>query len=184
MPPANPGIRQDGVGDGFKAGTKSISLSTGAGCGVRIFGGRQRHDLALASVSYGDMWGPIRGRGHWYQGNWEVRGELFGGGQFSPSSDWVVGLTPHLRYNFATGSRWIPYFDAGAGVTATGIGAPDLSHTFEFNLQAAPGVRWFIEDNVALSLEARYTHMSCAGMDSPNLGLNTLTGMVGVSWFF
>ncbi len=32
----------------------------------------------------------------------------------------------------------------------------DLSHTFEFNLQAAAGVRWFLKDNVALTIEARY----------------------------
>ena len=69
-------------------------------------------------------------------------------------------------------------------MSATGIGAPDLSHTFEFNLQAATGVRWFIRDNVALSIEVRYLHMSCAGMSSPNLGLNSVNGMVGISWFF
>jgi len=40
------------------------------------------------------------------------------------SSDWVVGLTPHLRYNFATGTRWIPFVDGGAGVTATASALP------------------------------------------------------------
>jgi len=89
-----------------------------------------------------------------------------------------------LRYNFATGSRWIPYADIGAGVSATSIGPPDLSGTFEFNLQAATGVQWFIRDNLALGLEARYLHMSCAGIHPPNLGLNTVNGMVGISWFF
>ena len=130
------------------------------------------------------MLGPVKGNGHWYRGNWELRGELFGGAQFSPRSDWVVGLTPHLRYNFATGTRLIPYVDAGAGVAATSIGPPDLSHTFEFNLQAATGARWFIKKNVALSLEARYLHLSCAGIDSPNLGVNNIGGMAGISWFF
>jgi hypothetical protein len=78
------------------------------------------------------MWGGVKGKDHWYRGNWEVRGELFGGAQFSPENDWLVGLTPHLRYNFATGTRWIPFIDAGSGVMATSIGLPDLSGTLQF----------------------------------------------------
>ena len=184
LPPSNPNLWPNGVGNGFQAGAQSISIGAGAGYGMKIFGGRDSHDLALSSLSYGYMLGPVKGQGDWYQGNWEFRGEVISGGQFSPSAEWLVGLTPHLRYNFATGTRWVPYLDAGAGVTATSIGPPDLSHTFEFNLQAAAGVRWFIRDNVALSIEARYLHMSCAGLSKPNLGLNNINGMVGISWFF
>jgi lipid A 3-O-deacylase len=184
LKPSNTNIWQNGIGEGFRPGTQSINLSTGAGYGVRIFGSKESHDLALAGISYGDMFGSVKGEGHWYQGNWELRGELFSGAQFSPTDDWLVGLTPHLRYNFATGTRWIPYVDAGAGVSATSIGPPDLSHYFEFNLQAAVGMRWFIRDNVALGIEARYLHMSCAGMNTPNLGLNNVNGMLSVSWFF
>ena len=82
----------------------------------------QAHDLALLSLAYGHMLGGVQGEGHWYRGNFEGRLELFGGGEYSPSNEWVIGLTPHLRYNFATGSPWIPFLDGGAGVTATGIG--------------------------------------------------------------
>jgi hypothetical protein len=119
--PTSGGIWENGVGEGFKSAVQSISFSTGAGYGLKIFGSRQNHDLALASLSYGYMLGSVEGEGHWYRGNWEFRGELFGGEQFSPRNDWLVGLTPHLRYNFATGTRWIPYVDGGAGVTATSI---------------------------------------------------------------
>jgi lipid A 3-O-deacylase len=184
LEPSNSDIWQSGIGDGFKSGVQSLSFDTGAGYGVKIFGSREHHDLALAGLSYGYMLGPVEGTGHWYSGNWEFRGELFSGGQFSPTADWLVGITPHLRYNFATGTRWIPFIDAGAGVSATSIGPPDLSHVFEFNLQAGTGVRWFIRDNVALSFEVRYLHMSCAGINRPNLGLNNVNGMVGISWFF
>jgi hypothetical protein len=111
------------------------------------------------------------------------RDELFSGGQPSPREGWLADLTPHLRYNFATGTRWISYVDGGAEVTATGIGPPDLSHTLEINLQADTGVRWLIDGNAAPSVETRYLHLSCAGMDSPNLGLNSVNGMPGISWF-
>jgi hypothetical protein len=151
---------------------------------MAAFGSTQAHDLALISLSYGHMWGPVLGKDHWYRGNVEYRIELFGGAQYSPSSEWLVGLTPHLRYNFATGTRWIPFLDAGAGVTATSIGHPDLGGTFEFNLQPGIGVHWFVRDNLALTGEVKYMHMSCAGIDKPNLGLNDVIAWVGLTWFF
>ena len=69
------------------------------------------------------------------------------------------------------------------GVTATGIGPPDLSGTFEFNLQAGGGFHWFLKDNVALTAEARHVHWSCAGIHKPNLGLNGVIGFLGLTFF-
>src|SRR5208282_4904834 len=181
---ANANIWQGQVGEGFRSSVQTVSLEVGAAAGFQAFGGEQNHNLALASFSYGHMLGGVVGDDHWYRGNWEIRGELFSGAQFSPSTESLVGLTPHLRYNFATGTRWIPYVDGGAGVTATSIGPPDLSGTFEFNLQANTGVNWFVRDNIALTFEAGYMHLSCAGIHPPNQGLNCVKGMVGITWFF
>ncbi len=126
----------------------------------------------------------VMGEDHWYRGNWEIRGEFFGGGQYSPTANWVIGLTPHLRYNFATGTRWIPFVNGGVDVLATGIGHPDLSGTFEFNDQVNIGTHYFMRDNVALSFETGYMHVSDAGISKPNQGLNCIKAMLGVSWFF
>src|SRR5579859_3263700 len=132
---AKESLWQGNVGEGFRPTVQDVTLEAGAAAGLATFGSRQAHDLALLSLSYGHMLGHVIATNHWYRGNWELRGELFGGAQFSPSSEWLVGLTPHLRYNLATGTRWVPFIDGGAGVTATSIGEPDLSNTFEFNLQ-------------------------------------------------
>jgi hypothetical protein len=70
------------------------------------------------------------------------------------------------------------------GVTGTGIAAPDLSGGFQFNLECGPGAYWFITDRLALTGEARFMHISCADISSPNLGLNTVLGLVGISYFF
>src|SRR5579871_578954 len=99
------------------------------------------------------------GAGHCFGGNFEFRAQLWGGWQFSPTHEWLVGLTPHLLYNFATGTRWIPFFDVGAGVTGTSIRKPDLGGPFQFNLQAGVGVRRFLTDTTALTFEASYLHM-------------------------
>jgi len=172
------------IGKGFRPSTESFSLSSGATYGLSVFGSKQAHDLAQFSLSYGHMLSPVLGEGRWYRGNFEFRLELFTGAQFSPSSEWFVGLTPHVRYNFATGSRWVPFVDAGCGVTATSIDRPDLSGTFEFNLQFGVGVQWFVRDNLALTLEAKYIHWSCAGITKPNEGLNGVSGLLGLTWYF
>lgn len=180
-------IWQNGIGEGFLSTVQDFSVEPGIALGMATFGSRQAHDLALLSLGYGHMLGHVMGEGHWYRGNFEGRLELFGGAQYSPDVDtdgWLVGLTPHLRYNFATGTRWIPFLDGGAGVTATGIGPPDVSGTFEFNLQASTGVRWFLRDDLALTGEVRYMHLSCAGIHQPNLGLNNVAFFLGVTWFF
>src|SRR5258708_33391624 len=172
------------VGEGFRADTQSIGLSAGATYGFAAFGTRAAQDLALVSLTYGHMLGHVWGEDHRYRGNLEFRLELFTGAQFSPSREWFVALTPHLRYNFATGTRWIPFVDGGAGVTATSIGPPDLSGTFEFNLQAGTGIQWFLKDNMALTLEARYVHWPSAAISNPNLVLTEVTGMLAVNFFF
>src|SRR5882724_2401591 len=154
-------IWQSGVGEGFLPTVQTFSAEAGVALGVTMFGGKEDHDLALLSLSYGHMLGQVKGEGHWYRGNFEGRLELFGGGQYHPTSESIIGLTPHLRYNFATGTQWIPFFDLGAGVTATSIGPPDLSGTFEFNLQATTGIHWFMRDDLALTGEVRYLHVSC-----------------------
>jgi lipid A 3-O-deacylase len=184
LAPPNATLWEAGVGQGFRSSVRTASLEVGAASGFAAFGSIQAHDLALVGLSYGHMLGPVLGKDRWFRGNFEWRIELFGGAEFAPTTEWLIGLTPHLRYNFATGTRWIPFLDAGFGVTATGIGPPDLSNTFEFNSQGGIGVHWFLRDDLALTAEARYIHMSCAGISHPNLGLNGVIGMLGVTWFF
>lgn len=178
------GIWVADVGEGFRAGTREAGFAAGAGLGLRITATRQRHDLALGAAHFGWMLGEVTGRDHWFRGNWELLVEAFGGAQFEPSNNYVAGIAPVLRYNFATGSRWIPFVDAGAGLTATDIRSPDLSTTFEFNLQGGAGVNYFWRRNSAITFQYRFIHISNASLKTPNLGVNTSMIFAGVSWFF
>jgi hypothetical protein len=171
------------VGEGFRKGAHELDVVAGAGFGVRILE-NHAHDLALGAIGFGWMFTDVVADDHWFRGNWELLGELFAGGQFRPDSAYFVGGGPHLRYNIATKHRWVPFLDLGAGATATDIRNGDISTTFEFNLQAAAGAHVFLRDNLALTLQARFIHFSNAGIQFPNLGVNTLTGLVGLSWFF
>lgn len=184
LAPPTSGIWQGAVGDGFLRSVQTLSLEAGASVGQRIFGGQQVHDLAWLSLSYGHILSKVVGEDHWYRGNWEGRVELFGAAQFYPKDVPVGGFTPHLRYDLATGTRWVPFADGGAGLSASGIGPPDNSGTFEFNLQANVGAHWFLRDNLALTFEVGLLHLSCAGIHDPNQGVNTVKGMLGLTWFF
>lgn len=174
----------DGVGDGFQPGTQTLQLGMGFNYGLDLLGSWEKHHLVNASISYGRVIGSLWNANRWFEGNLELRLELFGGLQIDPHSEWFVGLTPHLRYHFMTGTKLVPFFDVGAGVTATGISTPDLGGTFEFNLQGGVGIQWFVRDNAAFVVETRYVHWSSAGLSSPNRGLNGITGALGIAFYF
>ena len=52
-------IWQNGVGEGFRSTAQTFGVEAGVGVGMTAFGSTQAHDLALMSLSYGHMWGPV-----------------------------------------------------------------------------------------------------------------------------
>lgn len=183
---ADPGSKPiwiDGVGSGFQRNTFQIGAAIGAGTGTKVFGTTRNHDLAMAAANIGWIFTGLSAPGRWYNGNFELVTELFGGGQFHPDGGYLAGLTPFIRYNFATLSRWIPFVEAGVGLSVTDIDI-DLNGTFQFNLQGGAGVNYFFKDTAALTAQYRWFHLSNAGMKQPNNGVNTQMFLIGISWFF
>jgi len=174
----------DGIGSGFHKGLFQLGATAGAGFGVEVFGSTLAHDLARASANVGWVFTDVMACNKWYRGNLELLFELFGGGQFKPDNRYFVGLTALLRYNFVTRSRWMPFVDAGAGVSSTNIDGPDLTRNFQFNLQVGGGTHYFLNDRTALTVQYRWLHFSNARIALPNHGTNTQMFEVGVSWFF
>jgi lipid A 3-O-deacylase len=169
---------------GFRKGAQELDLSLGAGFGMAVITSIRTHDWALGSLQYGWICSQPVALDHWWRGNWELLGQIFGGEQFYPSRAYFVGGGPLIRYDFAPSRRVVPFVDFGGGVSATDIRDGDLSTTFEFNLQAGAGAHFFLRDNVALTFQYRFIHMSNAGIKFPNLGLNNSTFLLGVTWFF
>ena len=127
-------IWTDGIGSGFRKGLFQTGATVGAGFGTtKPFRTELAHDLALTSVNLGWVFTGVMATDKWYRGNLELLVELFGGWQFKPNGRYLVGLTPLIRYNFATGSRWVLFVDGGAGVSCTNIDGPDLNGNFQFN---------------------------------------------------
>ena len=178
------GIWQDGIGSGFRKNTIQAGFSVGGGFGKAAFGSWKAHDLSLGSINAGYILTDVVGRDHFYQGNLEVLGELFSGAEFHPHTRYLTGFTPLVRYNIATGTRWVPFLTCGAGLTLTDIGHPDLSGTFQFDPQGGAGTHYFFRENVAFTTEWRWLHLSNAGISEPNHGVNTQMFMAGITWFF
>src|SRR5258707_4939577 len=78
------GIWQGEIGEGFRPGVHTLSLVAGGAGGLAALRGRQAHDFALTSLSYGYMLGEVVGEGRWYCGDLEIPAELFRGLQRCP----------------------------------------------------------------------------------------------------
>jgi opacity protein-like surface antigen len=183
-PPGTTTVWANDVGDGFRKGARQAGLSGAVGVGTAVLGSKEEHDVALLGGRYGWALTEVLGNDHWYRGNLLVLGEVFAGAQFNPNDRYLAGITALLRYAFATASRWVPFVDAGAGISFTNIKEPDLSGTFQFNVQVGAGVHYFLRDDFAVTLGYRWLHLSNAGIERPNHGVNTQVISLGVDWFF
>jgi lipid A 3-O-deacylase len=182
--PRQSSIWETDVGSGFKKNIKNFGLTAGSGFGLDILGSEKSHQLVLAYAHTGWMATDVIYKNHWYEGNLELWGEIFGGEQYNLNSASVFGLTIGPRYHFATHTRWIPFVDAGIGVSETDIGEPDLGSKFQFNVQIGVGSHYFFQNNIALTTQIRGIHLSNAYIKLPNHGANALLFLVGVTCFF
>jgi hypothetical protein len=102
-----------------------------------------------------------------------------------PSETWGQGASLLFRYNFVTGTRWVPFFEAGVGILHWNLRIPrDLNSQFNFTILGGPGLNYFLTDNLAIVGQAGLHHISNAGRKSPNVGVNSVMGLLGVSYYF
>jgi lipid A 3-O-deacylase len=175
---------QEEIGEGFARGTRYAGFSLAIGIGTDNYGSNQAHDLALGRIHCSWIIGDVIGKDRWFQGNFELVAEAFGGFQYNPDDRHLYGLTLLPRYSFATGTRWIPFVQAGLGVTGTNIRGPDLSTYFQFNDQFGVGTHYALRRDLLLTLEYRFLHLSNAGIDQPNDGVNSHMISIGMSRLF
>ncbi len=171
-------------GAGTRPPRQEFGIGFGNGLATYDIGGKTPHNLLLSRLYYGILLGQPVARTKWYGGQWEFVQELFGAWQYDPANRYLVGTTSLLRYNWTTGSRWVPFLDAGIGASATNLGHPDLGSTGQFNGQIGPGLSYFWNPHTAFNLQYRYMHNSSGGLSSPNQGINENIVYAGVSWFF
>jgi opacity protein-like surface antigen len=145
---------------------------------------RPELNYTLTEIQLGYMLTDIHGSDFW-RGNVEAAGSSFGGGIFNGRGSYVAGSTLWLRYNFVprTG-HFVPFVQAGAGLTDTDLDRRIEGQNFNFNLNLGAGTRYFFKPNWSVNLECRYQHISNADMSPRNLGVNAIGPMLSLSYFF
>jgi hypothetical protein len=115
--------------------------------------------------------------------------ELSGDGVIRGPGNVVGGASLLLRYNFVQPNcRLVPYIQGGGGILFNDIYKDHTQNAIgqvqEFGLEAAVGCHYLVHPNWSVDLEADFLHISNAGMSRRNAGLNSVGGMVGVTYYF
>jgi hypothetical protein len=94
-----------------------------------------------------------------------------------------AGVNPlTMKWIFATREDLAPYLELNGGTLFTNHEVPAGTSQINFTSSAAFGLH--ILRSHAWSIEARYMHISNAGLTSPNPGINTFQVRIGFGKFF
>jgi lipid A 3-O-deacylase len=103
---------------------------------------------------------------------------------FDPQTAFFTGLGAVARYHLLPLGRFVPYVELGAAPGYTDLRVREQQTNFVFLLFAGLGASYFVTERTALYAGYRLQHVSNAGTSSPNQGINSHTGVIGVSIFF
>ena len=146
--------------------------------------GRPTVNYVLSGAHFGWMLTDVN-QSCWLPGNWELLGEAVGGTPFVGRGNYLAGATVWIRYNFVKPSwRLVPYLQGGAGAELTDFDQRLIGEHFNFNLDLAAGLHYFVRRNLSINLEARYQHLSNAKLANTDIGINAFGPVLGISCFF
>jgi opacity protein-like surface antigen len=103
---------------------------------------------------------------------------------FDPVDAYFAGLAAVTRYHFTSIGRFVPYLEIGASGGYTDLRVREQDTNFVFLLFGGVGASYFITESTSIYAGYRFQHISNAGTDSPNHGIDSHTGVVGLSVFF
>jgi len=104
---------------------------------------------------------------------------------FQPANtSYGVALDPiTLKWNFAARGSIAPFMELNGGVLFTNHNVPTGTNTVNFASSLALGTH-ILQQKYNWSIEARYMHISNAGLAVPNPGINTVQVRLGIGRFF
>jgi opacity protein-like surface antigen len=152
-----------------------------------ILGNPNSYEIGTGFLTARIRWG-VRQEQGWLRGYNQFYVLAMAEPIFRGPENHYFGLSFGSRYNFVQGnSRIVPYFSGGAGLgwIDSHANVPGAQgQDFTFNILAAAGVSYKIDDHWKVETGLLYQHFSNAGQTSPNPSLNTLGPQVGVSYSF
>ncbi len=172
----------------FQKGYKDFGIQAGWGASVNIPPNVDRTDWEYFYLAPNLKWnltGPIgksfyRGSLYWYQ-------ELAGWAAYNPEDAFLISYSPVMaEYKFLwPKADWAPYIFGGGGFAGTNINEKkqrEIATNFEFLLHAGVGVEFYKTEKGAFSVNYRFFHISNAGFESPNIGVNSNLFTLGYSF--
>jgi lipid A 3-O-deacylase len=87
-----------------------------------------------------------------------------------------------LKWNFNAHGRVVPYAELAGGVLFTNVEVPSGTSTINFTSAAGVGLH-FLTSKATWSADVRFMHISNAGLEAINPGINTVQLRLGVGWF-
>ena len=104
-------------------------------------------------------------------------------GVTEPTGAYGIGFTPKVIYTFTSFGPLQPYIEGGGGPLWTNFDGRirEQGSDFNFLVWGGAGARYELTAQWALIVGVRFSHISNAGTDSPNSGLNYLLPFAGVS---
>jgi lipid A 3-O-deacylase len=103
---------------------------------------------------------------------------------FPRQTSYAGGFDPFiLKWNFTSGRKIAPYLEFGGGVLLSLDDIPPGTNNVNFMPQASFGVQIFTREKRAVTVAAKYVHISNAGLATPNPGINTIQFAIGYHWF-
>ena len=102
---------------------------------------------------------------------------------WDPSSNMEVGNSFFLKFGLVPENwKFQPFVKAGVGMVYMTQHTQEQSTQFNFIETGAVGAHYFFKPNLSLVSEFRLRHLSNAGIDHPNSGINTYLGVIGISY--
>jgi len=169
-------------GDSLEQGTWELGIWTAGGHSVP--GGTADTGVWNAGVRVGKVLTAGHGSG-WLRGNLEYAVDFIPAYVlvFPGRTSYAGGFDPFiLKWNFTSGRKVAPYVELGGGVLLSFDNVPPGTNNVNFMPQASFGVQIFIREKRAVSIAAKYVHISNAGLATPNPGINTVQFSVGYLW--
>ena len=102
----------------------------------------------------------------------------------NPDVNAEVGASLLLRYSDKITSRIAPFIEGGVGVVYTTQHTHEQGTQYNFLPQIGAGIQCFLNKSFALTGGYRFRHMSNAGLDDDNSGIDHHFVLVGISYFF
>jgi len=169
--------------DSLQQGTWELGIWTAGGHSVS--GGTPDTSVWDAGARVGKVLTAEHGSG-WLRGNLEYAVDFIPAYLliFPKQTSYAGGFDPFiLKWNFTGGRKVAPYVELGGGVLVSADNVPPGTNNVNFAPQASFGVQIFTREKRALSVAAKYVHISNAGLATPNPGINTVQFSIGYHWF-